>query len=322
MDLTLDAGVEQALAAVAERALRCGSHAGMELLLRETLRLTEASGAALYDGRTCVARAGTGVAGPSSGGGRLLKVWPERTGRSDERVLERLSAFASALLAAHARESAAEARHARLLASRREQERNAARWEQRRSLAAHDLRTPLMVIKGYLDMMMKGTAGPLSATMQRYLDRMMRSAQDQRALIDFRLGRGSATDLCPLLHSAFGPDTKRASRWSVALAVPDRAVMVKASPAQLEAWVRALVRGLASTHATSVTLQLELLEPMRCWRLAASTEGGREPGERPFMLLGELTRRLGGSVRSPAPGVHPWVLQLPAELGPPGASGS
>lgn len=322
VDLVVDAGVEQALAAVAERALRCGALAGMELLLRETLRLTDASGAALFDGRTCVARAGTGIAGPTPRGGRLLKVWPERTGRADGQVLERLSALGSALLAAHARESAAEARHTRLLASRREQERDAVSWEQRRSLAAHDLRTPLMVIKGYLDMMMKGTAGPLNATVQRYLDRMMRAAQDQKALIDFRLGRGSATDLRPLLHAAFGPDTGLASRQRVTLTVPDQALLVKANPTQLKAWVRALVRGLSSTHATSVTLHVELLEETGCWRLVAATQGGGAPSERARSLLAELTRRLGGTPRLPAPGEQPWVLQLPAELGPPGASGA
>ncbi|WP_426746857.1 histidine kinase dimerization/phospho-acceptor domain-containing protein [Myxococcus faecalis] len=317
VDPDVDAGVEQALVAVAERALCRGAHAGMELLLRETLRLTGASGAALFDGRVCVARAGTGIPLPMSGGGRMLKVWPER---ADGAVLERLSAFGSALLAARARESAANARHTKLLAQRRELEREVARWEQRRSHAAHDLRTPLMVIKGYLDMMMKGIAGPMNPTVQRYLDRMMRAAQDQRALIDHRLGRGAVTDLRPFLHTAFGPASRHAQRCTVTMALPERPLLVKGARIEVETWMRAMARGLASTRATAMDLQVEAFEPTSSWRVLAMTRGGETPSAKALTRMRELTRRLGGTLEVPTDEEPRWVARLPAELGPPGAA--
>ncbi|MCP3060793.1 histidine kinase [Myxococcus sp. K38C18041901] len=319
VDPDVAAGVEQALVAVAERALCRGAQAGMELLLRETLRLTGASGAALFDGRVCVARVGTGIPLPMSGGGRLLKVWPER---ADGEVLGRLSAFGSTLLAARARESAANTRHMRLLAQRRELEREVARWEQRRSHAAHDLRTPLMVIKGYLDMMMKGIAGPVNTTAQRYLDRMMRAAQDQRALIDHRLGRGALTDLRPLLLAAFGPASRHAQRCTVTLVLPERPLLVKGARVEVETWMRAMSRGLASTRATAMELQVEAMEPTSCWRVLVTPRSGEAPPAKALTQMRELTRRLGGTLETPTDAAPRWVAQLPAELGPPGAAGT
>ncbi|QSQ16529.1 HAMP domain-containing histidine kinase [Myxococcus landrumensis] len=315
VDIAFDAGIEQALAAVAERALRRGALAGMELLLLETLRLTSASGAALFDGNTCVARAGTHAAGFPSSTGRRLRLWPERTGHQDSALLERLSAFGGALLAAHARETSAQARHARLLSARRTLEQEVARWEVRRSLAAHDLRTPLMVVRGYVDMMLKGHAGPLCSTMQRYLDRMARATQDQRAVIDQRLGRNPTTDLSPLLHKVLSPHAKQSPRWELTLALPDRPMRVRASASQLEAWVRVLARALATTRATSVWLLASRIDATRCWQLELRMQGGHAPAERPLAVVREHTRRLGGTLRAPTEDARPWVIQLPAEAG-------
>ncbi|AGC44403.1 sensor histidine kinase [Myxococcus stipitatus DSM 14675] len=313
VDLGFDAGIEQALAAVAERALRCGALAGMELLLRETLRLTSASGAALFDGSTCVARVGTHAAGFPSSTGRRLRLWPERTGPRDDALLERLSALGGALLAAHAREASSQARHARLLSARRRLEQEVAHWEVRRSLAAHDLRTPLMVVRGYVDMMLKGHAGPLCSTMQRYLDRMARATQDQRAVIDQRLGRNPITDLGPLLQTALGPHAKQSPRRELTLALPERPMRVRASTAQLEAWVRVLARALATTRSTSVWLLGVAVEATRCWQLDLRMQGGHAPAERPLAVVREHTRRLGGTLRAPSSDARSWIILLPAE---------
>ncbi|WP_342381105.1 histidine kinase [Myxococcus stipitatus] len=315
VDISFDAGIEQALAAVAERALRRGALAGMELLLLETLRLTRASGAALFDGRTCVARVGTQAARFPSGTGRRLRLWPETPGHLDDSLLERLSTLGGALLVAHARESSAQARHARLLSARRRLEQEVARWEVRRSLAAHDLRTPLMVVRGYVDMMLKGHAGPLCATMQRYLDRVARATQDQRAVIDQRLGRNPITDLGPLLHAVLSPHAKQSPRWELTLVLSERPMRVRASAAQLDAWVRALARALASTRSTSVWLTAVAVEATRCWQLDLRMQGGHAPAERPLAVVREHTRRLGGSLRAPSSDARSWVIQLPAEAG-------
>lgn len=316
VDIAFDAEVEQALAAVAERALRCGALAGMELLLRETLRLTSASGAALFDGDTCVARAGTHAAGFASSPRRLLRLWPEQPRHQEGALLERLSHFGGALLAAHARESSAQARHSRLLASQRALEQEVARWEVRRSLAAHDLRTPLMVVRGYLDMVLKGHAGPLGATMQRYLDRMARATQDQRAVIDQRLSRCPTTDLGPLLHARLNPDARPAPRWEVTLALPDRPMLVRAESSLVEAWLDALARALATTRASAVWLLAVAVDARRCWQFDIQTQGGHVPTERRVAVAREHTRRLGGTLRAPTQDTQQsWVVQLPAEAG-------
>ncbi|MCP3101740.1 histidine kinase [Myxococcus sp. K15C18031901] len=308
--------MEAALAAVAERALRCGARAGMDALLQQTLHWTGASGAALFDGRTCVARMGTGVARLTSGPGgpHVLEVWPDRATQANGAVLDRLAALGGVLVSAHARETAAGARQARLLEQLRAQERELANWERRRSRAAHDLRTPLMVIKGYLDMMVKGTAGPLNATVNRYLERMVRVAQDQRDLIDRRLGRQSLAcveDVRPLLQEVF-----RSPRFVAALALPDRPVSVRGGAQEVESWARELARGIASSGATEVSLRVDAEEATARWRFHARTHGGRGASEATTTRLLALTRRLRGELLLPGAGEQVWLARLPSEEAP------
>ncbi len=59
-----------------------------------------------------------------------------------------------------------------------------ARLEAAQRRLGHDLKTPLVALKGYVDMMLRGMGGPVSATQQRYLLRMAQAVERQRALID------------------------------------------------------------------------------------------------------------------------------------------
>jgi len=54
----------------------------------------------------------------------------------------------------------------------------------------HDLRTPLVAMKGYVDMLLRGMAGPLNARTRRYLERLAHAVERQRDLIDAELSEG------------------------------------------------------------------------------------------------------------------------------------
>ena len=314
---TLDARVEKVLAAVAERALRCGTRAGLEALVREARRLTGASGAALFDGRTCVARTGEG--GPARPGGTARKsalvVWPERPGTSNSELLARLSSFGGSLIAAHHREVDAGARQARLLEAKGRLERMVAQQERRRSRASHDLRTPLMVMKGYVDMMMKGTAGPLTPSMQRYLDRMSRVANDQGALIERRLARVTdegVEDLRPLMRAAFLPASRSGRVQDVTMTLPGRPVAVKGPSASVELLVRTLARAVAASGA-AVAVRVEPAEDLGMWRLRVMSRGGKALPEKTMSVLRHLAQRLRGGLSLPTDDGAGLVVHLPAD---------
>lgn len=57
------------------------------------------------------------------------------------------------------------------------------------SALRHDLKAPLVAIKGYVDLMRRGIAGPLTARMERYLDEVIRATQRECGIIDARLTR-------------------------------------------------------------------------------------------------------------------------------------
>ena len=315
---TLDARVEKVLAAVAERALRCGTRAGLEALVREALRLTGASGAALYDGRTCVARVGHAAparACASTARRQALVVWPEPLGASNQQMLARLARFGGSLMAAHAREVDAGARQARLLESKQRLERAVSQAEHRRSRASHDLRTPLMVMKGYVDMMVKGTAGPLTPSMQRYLDRMQRVANDQGALIERRLAKvvdEGVDDLRPLLRSSFLPAARGGRTADVTMTLPNRPVAVKGPRADVELMVRTLARAVAASGA-AVVVRVEPAEDLGMWRLRVDVRGGRALPEKTTAVLRHLAQRLRGGLALPTEEVPGMVVHLPAD---------
>lgn len=310
------------MAAVAEHALSNGARAGLEALMKEALRLTGAAGIALHEGRVRIAEAGLRPPSPSRsrtvqvlpvGDGRAtLVVLPEQASAQERALLERIAHVAGTLLVARRREASAQARQAQLYQERRRMERELAYRECARSRASHDLRTPLLVIKGYLDMMRKGMTGALTPTMERYVDRMMSATQDMNTLIVQQLARGGAPeDLRCLLENAFEP-LARAPHVTLHLECSSQSVPVRGSAAVLAQLARLLARDVSAMNAHTVNLSIESHEKLGMWRVRISTDKHRALPARKVAQLEQLVMRLGGTLSLQDEAPFELRLHLPA----------
>lgn len=316
------------LATVAERSLMGGARAGLDALLNEALRLTGAAGLALHEGRGRVAEAGLRLPAFSrlraaqvlaAGDGRTsLAVIPERVATEQREVLVRVARLARTLLAAQRREASLQKRQASLCRELRRLQRELTYRESNRSRASHDLRTPVLVIQGYLDMMRKGLTGELTPTMARYVERMQGAAQDMAQLISRQLARGAAPeDLRALLLEAFEPVAcTRGLSLNVECAA--KSVPVRGNSAVVQQLVRLLAKDLATTRARTVHVRIEAQEQWGMWRLRLSTDRPRLLQSRQVARLEQLLQRLGGtlSIQDEAP--FELRLHLPAASFTPG----
>jgi|GEM_PF-1333539 len=314
--------VERVLAAVAERALAQGVRAGLEALIQEAPRLTGVAGIALYEGRARIAEAGLKppplsvaraaqiIRGPD--GRTALVVQPERLAARAHQTLARIAQLASTLLCARRRETAAQARQARLCRQLRQAEETLAHREHDRSRASHDLRTPLLVMKGYVEMMRKGMSGELTPAMSRYLERMMGATQDMGQLIAQRLAPGNPPEeLLPLLREAFG-GLPASHGLLLHPEQPVPTAPLRGPRAVLVLLARCLARGLAATGATQVGMTLEARETMGMWRLGLSTRAERALAPRVTQRLQRLVERLGGTLAIQSEPQLELTLLLPA----------
>jgi len=155
------------------------------------------------------------------------------------------------------------------------------------------LRTPLLVLQGYVDMMVKGMAGALTPAMQRYLERMSRASGELNARLQQLLPveDAPAEDLRPLLRATFGPGR----RGSAALELPDGPVRVRAPRPVLELLIRTLGRLLAGAGASDMVLRVEAQDGAQ-WRVLVQARVERTPPERTRELLEKLTRRVQGQL--------------------------
>jgi signal transduction histidine kinase len=62
-----------------------------------------------------------------------------------------------------------------------------ARESERYLRLRHELKNPLVAIKGYVDMMLRGMVGPFAEPARRYLRRIAVAVERQRAVIDDQL---------------------------------------------------------------------------------------------------------------------------------------
>jgi len=294
--------VERALSAVAGRALQHGVRAGLETLVEVAVKLTATPGAALHEGRRCLAYAGRKPPPP----GRAHPLQVLRVGRTalvlatpcaepERRQLMRLVELGSQLLANHEREEAVRAELLRLRRERLRLEERLGQREEGRARVAHDLRTPLMVLQGYLEMMNKGMGGPLTPAMQRYVDRMSRSVGELGTRLQQRTSKADsppAEELRARLCATFPPG----ARVPVRLELPEEPVLLRGARPELLLLVRTLWRLLAGAQAEGAVLRVDAVEGAELWRLHLQADTGRPVPERPLRLLEQLARRLEATV--------------------------
>lgn len=281
--------------------------------MEAALQLTEARGAALYAGGLRVALAGLAPPAPERAPalqvlkeGRTTLVLAGPVDVADRPCLQRLVVMGEALLACQAREDAARAEQLQLRQERLRARELRAHQERARSKAAHDLRTPLLVLQGYVDMMIKGMAGALTPSMQRYLERMSRASAELHARLQqlHPVEDAPAEDLRPLLRATFEPGRRGSAR----LELPEGTVRVRAPRPLLELWIRTLERLLAGAGASDLVLRVEAQDGAQ-WRLLVQARSERPPPERTRALLEKLTRRMQAqlSMRE-SPGLELTVL--------------
>jgi len=290
-------GVERLLSAIAEQALHHGARVGLSALVDAVVRLSGTSGAALYtQGRRAFGE-GQEPPGPRQAhpwqtfqeGSTVLVVGEPCRDAPLRDALERMTRLGGALLSSLAREEDARAERDQLRLERQRLKELVAHRERGWARAAHDLRTPLLVLQGYIEMMNKGIAGPLTPPMQRYIDRMRHSATDLNTRLQNRQ-RGdtvSSTDVRPLLNAIFGPGRPAAAR----LEQPEEPVRVRAPRATLVPLLRALERLLVGAGSSGTQVKVEVPEDSQVWRLSLRGQVQRALPERALHALEQLARR-------------------------------
>ena len=290
-------GEERLLSAIAAQALRQGAQVGLTALVEAIVCLSGSRGVAFYtDGQR---RLGWGQEPPGleqalpwqcfQDGSTVLVLAEPCRDAGRRRLLGRMAELGSALLASRAREEEARLERDGLRLERLRLRELLAHRERAWARAAHDLRTPLLVLQGYIEMMNKGIAGALTPPMQRYLERMRQSAADlNQRLQNRQRGEGVSTaDLRPLLNATFGPGRAHGAR----LELPESPLRVRAPHATLTLLVRALERVVAGADATGVELLVDVPDDSQVWRLRLSARAGRAVPERALLGLERLARR-------------------------------
>ncbi|WP_434381202.1 histidine kinase dimerization/phospho-acceptor domain-containing protein [Melittangium boletus] len=310
-------GVERLLAVIAEQSLHHGARVGLNALVEAVVRLSGTSGAALYTDDRQVVLSGRAPPGAAREhpwqcfqvGSTTLVVGEPCRDAEERQALLRLTSFGSALLASLAREEAARSERDHLRLDRQRLKELLAHRERTWARAAHDLRTPLLVLQGYIEMMNKGIAGALTPPMQRYLDRMRQSAADLNTRLQNRQ-RGEAVttaDLRPLLHAAFGPGRPGAAR----LEVPEEPLRVRVPRPTLVLLVRALERVLVGAGASGLEMRVDVPDDSQVWRLSILGQGERPLPERALTGLERLVRRSEARLEVKSEGSLALTLLLP-----------
>src|SRR5687767_1905300 len=136
--------------------------------------------------------------------------------------------------------------------------RRSARWSQLRverdlTRTVHDLKAPLAAVKGYVEMMLRGMAGPLPPGASRYLERIREVIDRERWLIEERLNPlrdprppVAVCDLGRALEAALARSQRavQARRLGLEVELPTTPSPLLAQPSLLFLFARRLVADL------------------------------------------------------------------------------
>lgn len=194
------------------------------------------------------------------------------------------------------------------------QERRAVRAQQERqlTLARHDLKAPLVPVKGYVDMMLRGMAGPLTPNMQRYLSRMKDAVDRLRVLIDARLRPTGASMVD--LGEVVAQEARAFERAGVKLrwSIPSEPCVAAVHPAELRMAIHRLLGGIAGTSARGTGLELSLTRGERDFELCFEGDAYAVIPARTARLCDALVRRNGGVLLTALQGVKVTIPKDPA----------
>jgi two-component system, OmpR family, sensor kinase len=183
------------------------------------------------------------------------------------------------------------------------------------SRAVHDLKAPLSALKGYVDMMLRGIAGPMPPAASRYLTRIREVVDRQRQLIDERLRPRShptappLVDLSRALRAALERSEHglRARRLQLYLELPGRPCPLAAQPGLVELLARRLVRHLVAATPPGGVLRIALRDDLgRRW-----IEISRPPESGDLRIALAAAERLGANEGEAEPGA--LRIDLPHE---------
>jgi K+-sensing histidine kinase KdpD len=164
-----------------------------------------------------------------------------------------------------------------------------ARWPKLLSLAVHELRTPTTVVAGYVRMLLKDRAGPLTEPQRRLLAEAEKSCGRLSALLAelsdlSSLEAGTApfnrapVDLRALISEAVGALPELPDRpIEIDLQLADGPALLEADPVRLRAALTAVIVGLRRELVTSTILAVR-----------ETAHAGREPGSR--IVIGSADR--------------------------------
>ena len=231
----------------------------------------------------------------------VFAVWPMESAEPSSFVLSRLGSLATASFDVWRQQGLDRSLRRRLHQAQRQLAQQEQNTEQVLRRAAHDIKAPLSAMKGYVDMMVRGMAGPLTPTMQRYLDRLREAIERQRQMIDVLLhappAPEEAPDLKAILMAALdrSKEAMDAKRMGLELVAPAEPCRLRGDASHLEMLMRRLVRQVVRTASRGAVIEAELCEEGKSWTVSLRAAGGALD-VRGWSVSDAIARRLGGSV--------------------------